>query len=221
MCNRYAQRGSVSAIRQLAKAMNKSLKTTAATDNLPPREDVYPDQDAPGIINTDDGNLELTMMRWGFPPIPSETTPITNIRNLQSRWWRDTNREYLLSAKYRCLVPFTSYAEPVRDPTWFEVPGHEVACFAGIWRPWEGERLAEQPGQKRRSRQHGHWNLFAFLTTEPNDIVRPIHPKAMPVIIVDPEEQQEWLSGTEASLRLQLPLPNDLLRANADPKIYE
>lgn len=212
MCNRYAQRGSVSAIRQLAKAMNKTLKTTAATDNLPPREDVYPDQDAPVIINTDDGNLELTMMRWGFPPIPSETTPITNIRNLQSRWWRDTNRDYLLSAKYRCLVPFTSYAEPVRDPTWFEVLGHEVACFAGIWRPWEGARLAEQPGQKRRSRQHGHWKLFAFLTTEPNDIVRPIHPKAMPVIIIDPNEQQEWLSGTEKSLRLQRPLPNESIR---------
>lgn len=217
MCNRYAQRGSVSAIRQLAKAMNKTLKTTAATDNLPPREDVYPDQDAPVIINTDDGNLELTIMRWGFPPIPSETTPITNIRNLQSRWWRDTNREYLLSAKYRCLVPFTSYAEPVRDPTWFEIPGYEVACFAGILRPWEGERLAEQPGQKRRSRQQGHWNLFAFLTTEPNDVVRPIHPKAMPVILIDPNVQVEWLSGTEASLRLQRPLPNALLHMS-DPE---
>lgn len=211
MCNRYAQRGSVSEIRHLAQAMNKSLRTTAATDNLPPQDNVYPDQDAPVVINTDDGNLELTMMRWGFPPIPSETVPITNIRNLKSRWWRDTNREYLLSARYRCLVPFTSYAEPVRDPTWFNVPNHEVACFAGIWRPWEGERLAEQPGQKRRSRQQGHWNLFAFLTTDPNDSVRPIHPKAMPVILVDPGEQQEWISGTEASLHLQRPLPNELL----------
>ncbi len=88
------------------------------------------------------------------------------------------------------------------------MPGAEVAYFAGVWRPWHGERLAEQPGQKRRARVEGDWKLFSFLTTEANDVVRPKHEKAMPVILVDPAEQTEWLGGGGTSLRLQRPLPN-------------
>ena len=211
MCNRYSQRGSVNQIRRLAKAMNRALATTPATDNLGPQENVYPDQDAPIIANKANGDLELVTARWGFPPIPGQATPITNIRNLKSNWWRNVNREYLIEKQYRCLVPFTSFAEPVGEPTWFQVPDVEVACFAGIWRRWQGERLAEQPGQKRRAREAREWKLFSFLTTEPNDVVRPVHDKAMPVILVDPTEQSEWLEGGEKSLRLQRPLPDELL----------
>ena len=68
--------------------------------------------------------------------------------------------------------------------------------------------LAEQPGQKRRAREERAWQLFSFLTTDANDIVRPVHEKAMPTILFDPTEQKEWLGGGETSLRLQRPLPN-------------
>lgn len=212
MCNRYSQRGSVNQIRQLAKALNRALATIPATDNLQPQENVYPDQDAPIITNKANGDLELIMARWGFPPIPRQSAPITNIRNLKSKWWRDVNRQYLIEKEYRCLVPFTSFAEPVRDSTWFHIPNVEVACFAGIWRPWKGLRLAVQPGEKRRVREERDWKLFSFLTTDANDVVRPIHPKAMPAILIDPEEQMEWLSGGEGSLRLQRPLNTDDLK---------
>jgi putative SOS response-associated peptidase YedK len=126
--------------------------TTPATDNLPPQPEIYPDQDAPIVVNAEDG-LKLIMARWGFPPIPGEKAPITNIRNLKSKWWRDVNRAWITAPAYRCLVPFTAFAEPVRDSTWVVVPDIEVACFAGFWRPWRGERLAAQPGQKRRARE--------------------------------------------------------------------
>jgi putative SOS response-associated peptidase YedK len=72
--------------------------------------------------------------------------------------------------------------------------------------------LAEQPAEKRRAREKRDWTLFAFLTTDANDIVRPVHEKAMPVILIDPAEQAEWLSGGTESLRLQRPLPNEMLR---------
>jgi putative SOS response-associated peptidase YedK len=121
------------------------------------------------------------------------------------------NREWTTMRAYRCLVPFTAFAEPVRDSTWFAVPGVEVATFVGIWRPWRDERLAEEPGQKRRAREFRDWKLFSFLTTEANDVVRPIHEKAMPVILIDPDEQAQWLQGGEETLRLQRPLPNERL----------
>lgn len=211
MCNRYAAKGSLSEIRRLAKLMNYDLATTAATDNLRPLDSVYPDQDAPILRLRGKGRLELAMLRWGFPPIPGQTAPITNIRNLKSKWWSDVNREWMTEARYRCLVPFSAFAEPVRDPHWFTVKDREVSFFAGVWRPWHGERLAEQPGKKRRAKTEGDWELYSFLTTEANNIVRPIHEKAMPVILTDPDECKEWLGGGAESLRLQRPYAVDAM----------
>lgn len=210
MCNRYEIRGSISQIRALAARLELDLYTTPATDNLAPIDSVYPDQDAPILVNRAGGGLELRMVRWGFPPA-KDNVPITNIRNLKSRWWKDVNREYLVNAEYRCLVPFTAFAEPVRNSTWFHTPSDEVPCFAGVWRPWSGERLM-QTGKPRRERVHrDDWHLYAFLTTDPNDLVRPVHERAMPAILIDPAEQAEWLRGGEESLRLQRTLPNELL----------
>ncbi len=190
--------------------MRRELITTCATDNLQGGE-YYPDQDAPIIRSAGTGEVELTMARWGFPPVADKKPPITNIRNLRSPWWRDVNREWLLEPTYRCLVPFTAFAEPVRDSTWFSVPDQEVAFFAGIWRPWHGARLKPVPGKTRRARQEDDWELYAFLTTEANDIVRPVHEKAMPVILTKPDEWEAWLGGGEDSLALQRPLGNELI----------
>lgn len=211
MCNRYETKGSANEIRRLAGLIKKELFTTPATDNLAPIANVYPDQDAPILRNRPDGGLELMMARWGLPPIPGQTAPITNIRNLSSKWWKNTNRQLMTDPAHRCLVPFTAFAEPVRDSTWFVVPGQEVVFFAGVVQPWRGPRLAEQPGKARRSKEERDWMLFAFLTTDANDVVRPVHEKASPVILADPDQQLEWLAGGEASFRLQAPIPNERL----------
>jgi putative SOS response-associated peptidase YedK len=41
--------------------------------------------------------------------------------------------------------------------------------FAGIWRNWTSVRKVKQVETTN--------DLFGFLTTEPNDVVRPIHSK--------------------------------------------
>lgn len=38
-------------------------------------------------------------------------------------------------------------------------------------------------------------DLFAFLTTDPNAEVKPIHPNAMPVILTTPEECEAWMAA--------------------------
>jgi putative SOS response-associated peptidase YedK len=35
--------------------------------------------------------------------------------------------------------------------------------------------------------------VYAFLTTSPNGIVEPIHPKAMPVILTTDGERDVWM----------------------------
>jgi putative SOS response-associated peptidase YedK len=56
-------------------------------------------------------------------------------------------------------------------------------------------------------------DLFGFLTTEPNDVVGPVHPKAMPVILTKPEEIETWMTApAEDAFKLQRPLSNGTLR---------
>jgi len=104
-----------------------------ATCRLP---GICPDGLAP-IIRTDrDGERELTMMRWGFPPPPNlGTRPVTNVRNVKSPYWRGW-----LKAEYRCLVPVTSFCEYTdsqpKIPHRFALDeSRPLFAFAGIWRP--------------------------------------------------------------------------------------
>jgi putative SOS response-associated peptidase YedK len=197
MCNLYSMRRSRDEVVGLFKI---SQISNDVQFDLP---DVYPDTIAPVIKLNREGARTLTAMRWGFPPPASAgTRPITNVRNTKSSYWRNW-----LKPEYRCLVPATSFCEWTdsrpKVPHWFAIDKQRTPfAFAGIWRPWTGERKGES----------GEHRLFAFLTTESNDLVRPIHEKAMPVVLSDPEAWETWLTGpTEEALELQRPLqPNGL-----------
>jgi putative SOS response-associated peptidase YedK len=68
---------------------------------------VFPDQLAPIVRNSVDGEHELVIARWGMPgPLQFDGQPVTNIRKVASPHWRGW-----LSARNRCLVPATSFCE--------------------------------------------------------------------------------------------------------------
>ena len=49
-------------------------------------------------------------------------------------------------------------------------------------------------------------DLFGFLTTAPNDVVAPIHSKAMAVVLTKADEIEAWLTApAEKALKLQRP----------------
>ncbi len=131
-------------------------------------------------------------MRWGLPGPPQfGAAPVTNIRNIKSAHWRP-----LLKQQFRCLVPFTAFSEyedaspkGKKQIRWFAPPDRGMLFFAGICGEWWGDY-----GSKKEPNIGTH-KLFSFLTTEANDLVRPVHAKAMPVILTNHFACKEWLNA--------------------------
>ncbi len=184
------------------------------TGNMPVLHGIYPDNLAPVVTNTPDGRV-LSMMRWGMPTPPrylqgkNYDKGVTNIRNTMSPHWR----RWLVPER-RCIVPFTAFSEfePGYGNRWFAIDETQpLAVFAGIWTPWTSVRKVKD-GETSDE-------LFGFLTTDPNAVVSPFHPKAMPVILTTPEEVDAWLSApVPEAMALQRPLADDQLMLVEGPE---
>ncbi|RGP35706.1 SOS response-associated peptidase [Pseudotabrizicola alkalilacus] len=211
MCNLYSQTKSQDAMRHVFDDIVEGGEGfDDLTGNLPPMPGIYPDYPAPVFRHGVQGGWQLSMARWGMPTPPQflagkRTDPgVTNIRNLASPHWRRW-----LGVEHRCLVPFTSFAEPDNRPSpgegkpvWFALGTDQpLAFFAGIRTDWTSVRKLKE-GEVTV-------DAFGFLTCAPNREVERIHPKAMPVILVRPEEWRTWLTAPiKQALHLQRPLPD-------------
>lgn len=196
MCNLYTQTRTQEAMRRLFDTPFDRL------GNLQPGE-VWPDGRAP-IVRRQSSGRELIHGRWGMPTPPQfikgrADRGVTNIRNTASPHWRRW-----FAPEFRCLVPFSRFAEPrPGGHQWFELREGEGA-FAGLCTEWTSVRKVKD-GETTDL-------LFGFLTCDPNAEVARVHPKAMPVILTTPAEWNQWLADPWDKARtLQRPLPDGAL----------
>jgi putative SOS response-associated peptidase YedK len=129
--------------------------------------------------------------------------PMTNVRQLGLPQWRRLAEK----PENRCLVPLTEFCEweqqptdlhdgkkPIRAERWFRVTDQPIFAVAGFWQPLAGD-------------QRG----FTMVTCDPNELVAPIHPKAM-ITILRPDDWDTWLHGSyDEAVALQRPYPADLM----------
>ena len=150
--------------------------------DLEPNFNVAPTQNVLTVLGGE--NRRGGFMRWGLIPHWAKTASIGS-RMINARAETVAQRPAFRDAfrKRRCLVLADSFYEwqragSVRKPMRIIMESGEPFAFAGLWAIWrdsEGNRIPS----------------CTVITTEANDLLRPIHHR-MPVIL--PREMEElWL----------------------------
>ena len=113
-----------------------------------------------------------------------------------------------LVERRRCIIPADGFYEWRKEgkrkvPMWVHLKSREPFGLAGLWDVWR------KPDGKRVE-------SFTIITTEPNELVRPIHNR-MPVIL-RPEDEEQWLDASRTPFAkarsLLKPYPEELMDAH-------
>ena len=236
MCNLYTyklSRDEMAGLMQHYKLIGQvwAEDLAKAMQGLNASGEVYPKYTAPVVIEQN-GVQVLDRLKWGMPgpfiPGQKSTRPrfISNVRNTVSKHWTPwlAAAEVVVgkdkNAGGRCLVPAAAFAEPDEHTSkpvinrWFKRTDGLPFFFAGVWREWTGDHGTIKAPDVAKHR------LFAFLTTDVGEDVRPVHSKATPLILRTPADVEQWLHGTAAeALELQkTPAPKGTLTIAAGGK---
>jgi putative SOS response-associated peptidase YedK len=182
------------------------FRVTNKAPAIPDNVDVRPTQQV-FVLQTDH---VLSLMKWGLVPSwakdPSVGSKMINARaeGIESK---PSFKKPLRSQ--RCIVPASAFFE------WKGNPGTKVKYriarkdddlfgFAGLYDHW------------RNPTDGRELTTCTIITTEPNELVAPIHNR-MPVILL-PEDEDHWLdpdmSEPKAIVSLLRPYPADLMTAS-------
>lgn len=176
MCNLVTLNSSTDEVASHFKA-RRPKATNASTGEVYPGGQGF-------IVRTDAGERVIQAMNWGFPvrlkgmKPTSKPKPVNNARDdkLLTPFWK----QWFTTPAYRCLIPFTSFAEAEGEKgkmtrTWIEVADQPLAAWAGLWRPTD------------------EWgDCYTGVMVDATDELWDIHDR-MPVIL-HPDEHDAWLN---------------------------
>jgi putative SOS response-associated peptidase YedK len=148
-------------------------------------------------------------MHWGLIPHWAADPSIGNrMINARAETLTELPSFKLLVDRRRCIIPADGFYEWRKEgkrkvPKWVYLKNKEPFAFAGLWDVWR------KPDCKKVE-------SFTIITTEPNELVRPIHNR-MPVIL-RPEDEEQWLDASRTPFvkakSLLKPYPEDLMDAH-------
>ena len=218
MCVRYTFHRPDEALARVAAALARKL--APLPEWARPRFNVTLTHVVPVVAVGGEGP-QVCGMRWGLVPFYERSKP-------QRRMLPNAKAETAVTlsafkqavAKRRCLVPANGFYEwqtfgKLKLPHLFTLRDEEPFAFAGIWEP-AAETEFEQEATERTEGRKDLWaGTFSILTTEPNELVAPIHNR-MPVILTA-ETMPRWLGSEpwpEAEYRaLTQPLPAERMQS--------
>lgn len=133
------------------------------------------------VLREQDGRRGIDVMGWDVLGGGAKW-PMTNVRNLALPQWRKLAEK----PENRCLIPLTEFCEwtpdthdvgggkPVKGEMWYAVADQPVFMVAGFW-----QRTTKGAG-------------FTMVTCDANELVAPVHPKAM-ITILHEADWSRWL----------------------------
>jgi len=160
---------------------------------IKPRYNIAPGQEVLCVIRDEENRIEP--LRWGLIPFWAKDPAIGNrLINARAETVAEKPSFRNAFAKRRCLIVADGFYEwrPAgkrKVPVYIGFKSKKPFGFAGLYESWK------DPGGKEI-------RTCTIITTEANDLVRPIHDR-MPVILPEAVEDR-WLDPGEGSLdRLQ------------------
>jgi len=160
----------------------------AAPQDFRPRYNIAPGQDVLCVIR--DGENRIEHLRWGLIPFWAKDPAIGNrLINVRAETVAEKPSFRSAFAKRRCLVVADGFYEwrpegKRKVPVYIFLKSKKPFGFAGLYENWK-----DPGGREIRT--------CTIITTEANDLVRPIHDR-MPVILPEGVEDR-WLDPSEGS----------------------
>lgn len=174
MCGRYALAN--------PQEIKVRFNTQNTIQHIQPSFNIAPETRQIVVVRHSPNTME--QMRWSLIPRWSKTEdPELSLINKRSEdinekpYWRE------LMATHRCLIPATGFFEwkntaKGKQPFYIHLLSRPMFAFAGLWDSW-------------KSPEGNEITSFLIITTQPNDVMKPIHHR-MPVIL-EKEFEDAWV----------------------------
>lgn len=150
---------------------------------LAPRYNIAPTQPVAAVRASESGR-ELALLRWGLiPPWAKDLSIGARMINARAETAAEKPAFRGAMKQRRCLILADGFYEwqttgSGKQPFYFRVEGGRPFAFAGLWEQW-------------RNHQGDQIHSCTILTTEANELVRPLHDR-MPVIL-RLDDYERWL----------------------------
>lgn len=185
MCGRYtvipkSTKGQSKAAKLIEKHLKKAHYNAAPSQALP--------------VVTEQQLDKLQFFSWGLQPFwAKDAKAIKRSINARSETLTEKPSFRKLLQSKRCLVPADGFFEwqvtgQGKVPYRIMLKSEELFTFAGLWDEWADKSTGEV------------LYTFTIITTEANDVVKPIHER-MPAILT-PEAEELWLDENESQEEL-------------------
>lgn len=162
----------------------KRLLIKTPVKGFVPSYNIAPTHTAPVILNKQERSLQF--LRWGLIPSWAKDPAIGHkLINARAETIAEKPSFRRAFQKNRCLVPADGFYEwqtatdgRTKIPMRIRLKSKEPFTIAGLWESWKDPQEKEV-------------RTFTIITTEPNEILQPIHNR-MPVIMKK-EDEEVWL----------------------------
>lgn len=198
MCGRYGRRADKQRIAEWMQTHNTDVFDDSY---LVPSYNVAPQSMQPVVrLDSETGERELSIMRWGLIPFWSKDSKIAySTINAKAETIKTSPAFREAIKRRRCLVPADWFYEwkkldaKTKQPYAIALNDGSLFAFAGLWDTWKDKATGQAI------------NTYTVITTDPNELMEPLHNR-MPVIL-QRRDYDRWLVPGDPSQ-----LPVDLLR---------